>query len=128
MLKWKEWAKKLKRELFTLYYACQDSRTPLWIKLLAIVVVAYAFSPVDLVPDFIPVLGYLDDLILLPLGIVLVIWLLPDHVLEDSRKLAESKAQKEKPRNWIAGVVVILLWVVLAGLLIGYVFEYVREG
>jgi uncharacterized membrane protein YkvA (DUF1232 family) len=74
---WKSWVKKLKREIFTLYYAYQNPHTPFFAKFATILVVAYAFSPIDLIPDFIPILGYLDDLILLPIGIMLAIKLIP---------------------------------------------------
>ncbi|MCH5584388.1 DUF1232 domain-containing protein [Shimazuella sp. AN120528] len=110
---WKEWAKKLKKEVFTLYLAYQDPRSPFWAKVVTIIVVAYAFSPIDLIPDFIPILGYLDDLILLPLGIALAIKLIPAPVVAESREKAESILSKEKPRSWIAGFVVILLWILL---------------
>ena len=83
---WKDRAKTLKRETFTLYLACRHPRVPWYAKLLALIVVAYALSPIDLIPDFIPVLGYLDDLVLIPLGLMLVIRLIPADVLAECRQ------------------------------------------
>ncbi len=121
---WKEWAKKLKKEVLMLYYAYQDPRTPFWAKVVTIVVVAYAFSPIDLIPDFIPILGYLDDLILLPLGIALAIKLIPTQVIEESRRKAESILSKEKPKNWIVGWIVILLWILVVSGTVYFIYPY----
>lgn len=110
---WKAKARKLKREVYALYLASRDPRVPWHARLAAIVVVAYAFSPIDLIPDPIPVLGYLDDLILIPLGIALVIKLMPAEVLKDCREKAESTIKAGKPRNWVAGGIIILIWVAL---------------
>jgi uncharacterized membrane protein YkvA (DUF1232 family) len=86
----KRWARELKAQLLTLWYCRSHPDTPLAAKLLAAVVVAYAFSPIDLIPDFIPVLGYIDDLILVPLGIYLVLRMLPEHVRAAARQQAEG--------------------------------------
>jgi uncharacterized membrane protein YkvA (DUF1232 family) len=90
-------AHHLKTETFALYLAARDPRTPWWAKLLVAGIVAYAFSPIDLIPDFIPLLGYLDDLILIPVGITLAIRLVPDSVLADCRAKAEQTFKDEKP-------------------------------
>jgi uncharacterized membrane protein YkvA (DUF1232 family) len=108
----RDWARALKRETLALYYAARDPRTPWLAKLVIGVVVAYALSPIDLIPDFIPVLGYLDDLLLLPLGIWLVIRLLPPEVLAESR--ARAAQALERPRSIAAAVVVVLIWIALA--------------
>jgi len=108
---WKAKALKLKQEVYAVYLASRDRRVPWCARLVAIVVVAYAFSPIDLIPDPIPVLGYLDDLILIPLGIALVIKLIPAEVLQDCRGKAESTMMAGKPKNWVAGVILILIWV-----------------
>lgn len=104
-------AKQLKSELFVLFHAYRDPRVPLHAKLFVMAVVAYAFSPIDLVPDFIPVLGYLDDLILVPLGIILAMRMIPAEVLEDCRAKAVQTKLSGKPRNWIAGTLIILIWI-----------------
>jgi uncharacterized membrane protein YkvA (DUF1232 family) len=118
---WKATARKLKQEVYALYLASKDRRVPWHARLAAIVVVAYAFSPIDLIPDPIPVLGYLDDLILIPLGIALVIKLIPDEVLRDCREKASSTMKAGKPKNWVAGSAIILIWVSLFVLVLQYV-------
>jgi uncharacterized membrane protein YkvA (DUF1232 family) len=98
----------LKREVLTLYFAVRDPRTPLTAKLVAGLVVAYALSPIDLIPDFIPVLGYLDDLVLVPLGIALALRMVPPAVLAAARTEAANLLQR--PKNWFAAAVIVLLW------------------
>lgn len=105
----KEWARALKRETHALYLASKDPRTPLIAKIVVMVVVAYALSPIDLIPDFIPVLGYLDDLILVPLGIALAVRLIPPDVLEESRRLAAEF--DAKPRSLVGALLIISLWI-----------------
>jgi len=107
------WAAALKREVMTLWFACRDPRTPWYARVLAMLIVAYALSPIDLIPDFIPVLGYLDELILLPVGTYLVLKLVPAEALADARARAQSwvESRQPKPRNWIAAAVIVLLWV-----------------
>lgn len=103
-------ARQLKQHTLTVYYAARDSRTPLHVRALAVLIAAYALSPIDLIPDFIPILGYLDDLLLIPLGLALVIKLTPAEVLE----AAQVQAQKadSKPVSYIAAAFVVLLWLV----------------
>jgi uncharacterized membrane protein YkvA (DUF1232 family) len=108
-------AGRLKRDTLTLYFAARDPRTPWTVRLLALAVAAYALSPIDLIPDFIPVLGYLDDLLLLPLGILLVIKLLPDEVIASSRARAASQASR--PRSTVAALVVVSIWLLCAAVL-----------
>ena len=110
---WKAKAQKLKLEVYALYIASKDRRVPWYARVVAVVVVAYAFSPIDLIPDPIPVLGYLDDLILIPLGIALVIKLIPAEVMQDCREKAALTMQAGKPKNWVAGGIIILIWVSL---------------
>lgn len=102
-------AKQLKQQTLTVYYAARDRRTPLYVRALAFLVAAYALSPIDLIPDFIPVLGYLDDLLLIPLGLALVVKLTPPEVLEAARAQAQEVA--EKPVSYPAAVFIVLLWV-----------------
>lgn len=111
----KSWARAIKNEALVLWFASRDPRAPRIAKWLAIFIVAYALSPIDLIPDFIPVIGLLDELILLPGAIWLVLKLMPPQVLIDSRAraLAWTEAHRDKPRNWIAGVVIVLLWIAL---------------
>ncbi len=116
--RWKQRAKQLKRETYALYLACKDPRTPWYARLLAACVVGYAFSPIDLIPDFIPVLGYLDDLILVPLGIAVVLKMIPPPVLAECRDRAQAAMDEGKPTNWAAAVVVVAIWLLLVALAI----------
>lgn len=111
--------KKIKEDIFIIAEAYKHPETPFYIKLLAIVVVAYAFSPIDLIPDFIPILGYLDDIILVPLGIAVLLKLIPDHIIQDSRKKVAASG-KVKQKNWIAGTMIILLWVLFLYWMVDY--------
>ncbi len=113
-----QWAKQLKAEAVTLWFCYRDPRTPLIAKILAIGVVAYAFSPIDLIPDFIPVLGLLDEAILLPLGIWLTLKFVPKPVLDACRvQAAQWLAEKHgKPRNWFAAAIIVVLWIAAAWL------------
>ena len=114
---WQGWTRRLKalrQETYALLLACRDERTPWYAKLTAAVVVAYAFSPIDLIHDFIPVIGLLDDMVLVPLGVVLVRWMVPAQVMEDCRRRAESEFEQGKPANWTAAVVIVVIWIVLA--------------
>ncbi len=105
-------AKQLKREVLTLYCAARDPRTSILARALALVVVAYALSPVDLIPDFIPVLGLLDDLILVPIGVWLVVKLIPEDVLSDAR---EAAARLEgKPVSYVGLAFIVALWLLAA--------------
>ena len=116
----KTWARSIRRDVHALYLASRDPRVPWYAKAFALVVAGYALSPIDLIPDFIPVLGYLDDLILLPAGIWLVIRLIPPHVMAEHRALAA--AAQDRPVSRTAGVVVVCVWVILAAMcgLLGY--------
>ncbi|WP_230199393.1 YkvA family protein [Bacillus ndiopicus] len=114
MSKLKVFAKKLKQNLFVLYLSYKDTRTPWYAKLVAILVVAYAFSPIDLIPDFIPILGYLDDLIIVPLGIALALKLIPPHIIEDNKEAAEKLKQSGKPKNWFVAILFIVIWIIFA--------------
>jgi uncharacterized membrane protein YkvA (DUF1232 family) len=111
---WRQQARALKREVYALYLALRDPRTPWYGKALAALVVAYAFSPIDLIPDFIPVLGYLDDLVLVPLGVVVAVRLIPPVVLADARARAAEMAVK--PVSGWSAVLIVAVWLALAAL------------
>ena len=108
-------AKAIKADVLALWFAYRDERTPWYAKLWTAMVVGYAFSPIDLIPDFIPVLGYVDDAILLPLGILVAIRLIPKEVLADSRVKARIwlEEREGKPKNWAAAIMIVLLWAAL---------------
>jgi uncharacterized membrane protein YkvA (DUF1232 family) len=107
-------AKELKLNLFVLYLANKDPRVPWYAKLFTLCVVAYAFSPIDLIPDFIPVLGYLDDLVLVPLGITLALKLIPQSVIEDCKEKAKEIQKNGQPKNWVTATLFIAIWILLA--------------
>ena len=109
---WKRRARELKREVHALYFACRDPRVPWYAKALAIGIVAYAFSPIDLIPDFIPVLGYLDELVLIPLGVLAVRAMVPPDVLMECRERARQ--METRPRNRVAAGVIVATWIALA--------------
>ncbi len=110
---WKERARRLRMQTYALYLACKDPRVPWYAKALAACVVAYAFSPIDLIPDPIPVLGYLDDLVLIPLGVVLVIRMLPSSVVAECQEEARKAIEERTPTNWVAAGVIVAIWLVL---------------
>ncbi len=111
---WKSRARELRAETYALYLAYRDPRTPWSARLLAALVIGYAFSPVDLVPDFVPVLGYLDDLLLVPLGVLLALKMIPPEVWAESRARAREATLSGRPVRWAAAVVVATWLLVLA--------------
>src|SRR5215472_3725402 len=113
--KWKQRARELKTEIHALFLAIKDPRVPWYAKLSAICVVAYALSPIDLIPDFIPVVGYLDDLILVPLGIGLTIRMIPLEVLSECRAKAKARTIEGTALGWIGATVIIFLWTLAIG-------------
>jgi len=110
----KRQVKLLKAETYALYLALRDPRVPWYSKAFAALVVGYAFSPIDLIPDFIPVLGYLDDLILVPIGIAIALKMIPAEVLEECRLNAREALKEDMPTNWVAAIVIVAIWVLLA--------------
>lgn len=106
----KERAKKLKTDIPAIFLALKDKETPVAAKLVAAVTVAYALSPIDLIPDFIPVLGYLDDVILLPALVALTVKLIPKETMEKNRKLAEGLWKDGKPKKWYYAIPIVLIW------------------
>lgn len=123
---WKRRARQLKTETYAVYLAYKDPRVPWYARLLAACVVGYAFSPIDLIPDPIPVLGYLDDLILVPLGIALALKMIPPAVLAECRDKAELAMSEGQPTNWVAAIVVVSVWLLLAVLAIAFILGAVR--
>ena len=114
---WKEKTRRLKTDIFALYLAFQDRRTPWYAKAFIILIVAYALSPVDLVPDFIPVIGYLDDLILVPAGIYLALKIVPEKVIAECRQKAVSE-KIDSQVKWAATAIIILVWLLVLYLVI----------
>jgi uncharacterized membrane protein YkvA (DUF1232 family) len=111
---WREQAHRLRREVYTLSLACRDRRVPWYVKAMAAGLVAYALSPIDLIPDFIPVLGYLDDLVVIPLGVLLMRRWIPADVWADCQ--ARAEVQTARPVSRVGAAIVMGLWLLLAGL------------
>lgn len=123
---WKVRARQLQAEVLALYLAYRDPRVPWYAKVVAACVVGYAFSPIDLIPDFIPVLGYLDDLILIPLGSALALRMIPPEVMTECRERARSELADGKPVNRVAAAVIVALWLGLAALAATWIARAVR--
>ena len=122
----KQLAKQLKQETYAVYLASIDQRVPWYARVLAGVTVAYAFSPIDLIPDFIPILGYLDDLIIVPLGIWLVIKMIPPAVLAECREKAAAEIERGKPINRVAAAIIVAIWIscgILAAIWLKQIFK-----
>ena len=117
----KQWAKIIKRDVYALWLAARDPRTPWLAKLLALSVAAYALSPIDLIPDFIPVIGYLDDVVLVPLGVLLVIQLIPPELMEEFR--AAAALAEQRPVSYITACVFVSIWVASAAAGIYLIFR-----
>ncbi|GAF85224.1 unnamed protein product [marine sediment metagenome] len=110
--RWKEKVKKLKQEIYALYLAYKDPRVSWYAKIFIVILVGYVISPIDLIPDFIPIIGYLDDLIILSLGIVLAIKMIPREVMEECQK-ESAKGIKDKKIAVIGLIIIISIWVAL---------------
>ena len=113
---WRTKTRQLKLEVYALYLAYKDPRTPWYAKLAAAAVAGYAFSPIDLIPDPIPILGYLDDLVILPLGVLLALKWIPPAVMADCRLRAKEAFDHGKPVSYAAAIGIVLLWLLAAGL------------
>ena len=122
----KTWARNIKRDVHAVWLAARDPRTPLVAKVLAMIVAAYAVSPIDLIPDFIPVIGYLDDLIIVPLGIMLVVRLIPPEVMREHRETAAQASTH--PVSRVTAGIVIAIWIVGATVLFSQIVAAFRHN
>lgn len=127
-LKLEENLKRLKLEVGTIYFAYKHKATPWFAKILAAVVVGYALSPVDLIPDFIPILGYLDDMILLPLGIALVIKLIPNKIVAEAREEAKLHFANHNKSNWFVGLIIVFIWIIIIASIGYHLANYLYQG
>lgn len=119
----RDWARALKRDVVALWLAARDTRTPMLAKVVAAAVAAYALSPIDLVPDIVPVLGYLDDVIVLPLGILLAVRLIPPTLMSEFRRAAER--QLDRPTSRVGLVFVLTLWLVAAAAVLRWLLPHI---
>lgn len=122
----KLWARRIKSDVVALYVAGRDPRTPWHAKIVAFAAVAYAVSPIDLIPDFIPVIGYLDDLIIVPLGIMLAVRLIPNDLMAEFRLAASENVRQ--PTSWVGMVFIVCMWLVGAVLAGRWAFYYFLSG
>lgn len=121
----RDWARLIKRDIHALYLCSRDPRVPWYAKALAVAVAGYALSPIDLIPDFIPVLGYLDDVIILPLGILLVVRMIPPEILAEHRNVAATAL--DRPVSWAAAIVIALIWILSIAAIGSLTFAYFRH-
>lgn len=125
---WKARVSALKQEAFALYLACLHPRVPWYAKALALIVVGYALSPIDLIPDFIPILGYLDDMVLIPLGIMLVLRIIPVEILAECREKAETIVGQVTRAGKVAAAVFVLVWIATAALVVWLIVRAVNRS
>ena len=121
----KERAQKLKTDIPAVILALKHPRTPWYAKLLAAITVAYALSPIDLVPDFVPVLGYLDDVLLLPVMVAITVKLIPKNIFAQCQTQAQSLWSEGKPKRWYYAIPIVLIWLLLIGLLAGWIAKQI---
>ena len=124
----RRWAREIKRDVLALYLAARDPRVPWYAKVIAAGVAAYALSPIDLIPDFIPVVGYLDDLLIVPLGIMLAIKLVPPEAMAEHRAAAER--EQARPQSLAGAAAVVAIWIAIAVWLSMYAYRHLgsRQG
>jgi uncharacterized membrane protein YkvA (DUF1232 family) len=124
---WKQRARELQTEVYAMYLAYRDPRVPWYARIFAACVVAYAFSPIDLIPDPIPILGYLDDLVLVPLGVWLARRMIPPAVLAECRDQARDVMKQGKPVSRAAAAVIIAIWLCLAAVAVAFIMRLARK-
>jgi uncharacterized membrane protein YkvA (DUF1232 family) len=123
---WRTRARRLRAEIHTLYLAARDPRTPWYAKVLVAFIIGYALSPIDLIPDFIPVLGYLDDVVIVPAAIALLIRLIPTGVLQECREKARSQPMSLR-KNWIVGIIIVSIWLLLIYVVLSLLWGIVKR-
>jgi len=119
---WREKVTQLKTDTHALYLACKDPRVPWYVKVFIAAIVAYVLSPIDLIPDFIPVLGYLDDLIIISAGFSLALKMIPKEVLEECREKAKSEPISGRSK-WIVAFIIVLIWLLVSYLILKFILQ-----
>ena len=122
---WKNIAVKFEIETYALYLAYKDPRVPLRIKIIIILVIAYLLSPIDLIPDFIPVLGYLDDFLLITVGIPLLLKMVPKEIMDEHRESAKTKFSEGMPKSRFVALIVVLIWVLAAFVTLNFIIKFI---
>jgi uncharacterized membrane protein YkvA (DUF1232 family) len=119
-------ARTLRGQTYMLYLAYRHPATPWYAKIFAAVVVGYAFSPIDLIPDFIPVLGYLDDILLVPLGITLALRMIPEEALNSAREQVVKELDNPSPHRWVIAALIVMIWLLLLAMIVILMFRFIR--
>ncbi len=127
LVRLKERARALERETYSVYLAARDPRTPWYARVTVGLVLAYLASPIDLIPDFVPVLGYLDDLVLVPAGIALALRMIPADVMVRARQQAAERLDGDEPTSRVGAALVVLIWVAAAALVFWWVADLIRD-
>ena len=122
---WKSMAEKFEIETYALYLAYKDPQVPLRIKIIILIVIAYLLSPIDLIPDFIPVIGYLDDFLLITVGIPLLLKMVPKEIMEEHRENAKTKFSEGMPKTRAAALIIILIWILAAAIVLNFVIKFI---
>jgi uncharacterized membrane protein YkvA (DUF1232 family) len=122
--RWKRQAKLLRIKIYAIYFAYKDPRVPWYAKAFAACIVAYAFSPIDLIPDFIPILGYLDDIVLIPLGITLALKMIPTAVIKECEEKAQEILTQDKPKSLPAAAIIVAIWVFIIALFVVVILKF----
>lgn len=118
---------KSKEQIYTLYIAYKKKETPLIAKIFSIIIVAYALSPIDLIPDFIPILGYIDDLIIIPLGVMIAIKLIPQNILKECELEAKEKLKEDIKESKVAGVVIGIIWIIIIAIILFKIYKKIHH-
>jgi uncharacterized membrane protein YkvA (DUF1232 family) len=124
---WQERGKQLREKTYAVYLASGDDRVPWYAKGLILFLVLHTLSPIDLIPDFIPILGYLDDLIIVPLGIALALRMIPDEVMAECRRKARLRMNQDAPKRWMAGAVIVVTWLIAIALTVVAIWRVVGD-
>jgi len=122
---WKAMAEKFEIETYALYLAYKDPRVPLRIKVVILLIIAYLLSPIDLIPDFIPVLGYLDDFLLITVGIPILLKMVPNEIMNEHRESAKTKFSEGMPKSRFAALIIILIWILAAVITLNFVVKFI---
>ena len=122
---WKATAEKFEIETYALYLAYKDPRVPLRIKVVILLVIAYLLSPIDLIPDFIPVIGYLDDFLLITVGIPILLKMVPKEIIDEHRENAKTKFSEGMPKSKFAALIIVLIWVLAAIIILNFIIKFI---
>lgn len=122
---WKAMAEKFEIETYALYLAYKDPRVPLRIKIIIFLVIAYLLSPIDLIPDFIPVIGYLDDFLLITVGIPILLKMVPKEIMDEHRESAKAKFSEGMPKSRIVALIIVLIWIIAAIIILNFIIKFI---